>query len=499
MRPGPSAGTQVVCLYFPAAIPLSSLQSLGEACLRLSSQVALRGNEAVFIETGGSRLLYSEDSLRARLLALGLRFQTAENGASAARSGTEKRRSAPLSAKLRLGWGAHAGEAWARAKYGQASENLEDWPLQALECYASPFSENEEVSRHMLALVKALRDLGVPDLGAFLRLPPGGWGERFGPNAAVLRERLEGRLTVGWPRFEPEERLGESQDLRDVETQSSGIPDEALSFHLKRLCDRVSARLRGRTLRAAALALELRFETVRGLLDAAPWVLELKLSRPVAEPSQLRKLMQERLETEARRRPLPRNLEGLGLAVTATAPGFSPQRDAFDRHEEAVEARDGLLARLAQKLGERGIFQAELVPRHSPERAWRRAQPRPLGPPGAGPLRTEGQPKTEGLAVSPVPRPTRLARHPLLLARTGDWLLYWAGAAKSRRWRTLDWLGPERIAGDWWRPETEGLGEAPQARDYWRVGTAEGMDLWVFCRQGDEARSGALWLQGWWA
>jgi len=459
---------KVACLYFPASLPPETLRSLAEACLRLSSQVALRGSEAVFIETGGSRMLYGEETLRARLRVLGARFQAAGLPPALAR----------------LGWGAHAGEALAHARYGASGDPLPRWPLEALDCYASPFFEDEEIALHVKAMAAALRALGLRDLGAFMGLPAGGWGERFGPNAAVLRERLEGRMTVGWPRFEPAPRLAELQDLRDVETQSAGVDDEALRFHLKRLCDRVAARLRGRALRAAGLALELRFERVRGLIDLAPWILDQPLALPVAEPAQLRKLLQERLEAEARRRRLPRNLESLGLTVTATAPGFSPQRDAFDRHEEEVEARDGLLSRLSQRLGKERVFYAELVPRHDPGRAWRRRPPlEPSAPGGA----------------HPVPRPTRLARRPLLLVRAGEWLLHWGAAGKARRWRALDWQGPERIGSEWWLPRPSGEGLPPVDRDYWRVGTAEGTDLWVFCRQGEEARAGALWLQGWWA
>jgi hypothetical protein len=474
----------VACVYFPASLSQDGLRALGEACLRLSSQVALRGNEAVFVETGASRLLYSEDTLRARLRVLGARFQA--------------------SSPPRLGWGADAAEALARARYGQADAAMQGWPLESLECYASPFFEDAEISRHITALVKALRDFGVHDLGGFMALPAGGWGERFGPNAAVLRERLEGRMPMGWPRFEPAQRLLEAQDLRDVETQSTGVDDAALRFHLKRLCDRMAARLRGRGLRASGLALELRFERTQGRIDVAPWVLDLKLSLPVAEPSQLRKLMQERLESEARRRPLPRPLESLGLTVLSTVPGFSPQRDAFDAHEEAVEAHDGLLARLAQRLGESRVFHAELLQRHSPERAWRRGAPRTQAAPGAS-LSAAAKPRvaaatgTTKTAVPAVPRPTRLVRRPLLLARNGDWLLYWGGLGKTRRWRALDWLGPERIGGEWWLGFASDPAGVPKARDYWRVGTAEGVDLWVFCRQGEESRQGALWLQGWWA
>jgi tetratricopeptide (TPR) repeat protein len=55
------------CLYFPAGLPAPRLASLAEACLGFSSQIALRDGEAVLLETGRSRWLYSQASLGLRL------------------------------------------------------------------------------------------------------------------------------------------------------------------------------------------------------------------------------------------------------------------------------------------------------------------------------------------------------------------------------------------------------------------------------------------------
>ncbi len=467
----------VACLRFPAGLPKAGLRALGEACLRFSSQVALRGEEAVFVETGGSRLLYGEARLRAGLGALGRRFAGA--------------------APARFGWGAHAGEALALARHGAEGTPRERWPLEALHAYASPFTPDEAVARAVDALCAGLRGLGLTDLGGFLALPERGWGGRFGADAALLRERLGGRLLMGWPRFEPDPRLEECAEFLE-ESEGAADPDPAaFVFLLQSLCSRLSARLRGRALRASGLRLRIGLERVRGVPDAADRVLGVELAVPVAEPTGLRRILGERLAADLAARPLGRRPVRLTVEATSTVPGFHPQRDAFDRREEEVESRDTLLARLAQRLGDDAVFYARIRARHGAEWTWTRRAP-PATPAeeadlGRASLAARG-------AVPAVPRPTRLTRLPLPLLRAGDWLLYFGGSGKGRRWRALDWEGPERVDGLWWMASGAGAeGAPPVDRDYWRVRTEGGMDLWVFCRQGEEARAGALWLRGWWS
>lgn len=452
----------VLCIHYPAGATDAVLHAVAEAAMRYSSQVAVRPGDAVFVETGRSRGLFGTENLRLRLQALAGRF--------------------PAPVAPRLGAGAHAAEALARARFGASL------PLEAFECYASPFKADEEIAQQMRVLGAALRELGVADLDAFLALPFQHLGERFGPNAALLRERIAGRLDMAWPRFTPAARLEEAQDLLAVESQAPCSTAEDLAFHLKQACDRVAARLRGLGLRAAGLELRLDFERTRGVLDAAPWVLALELPLPLAAPRALQQLAQLRLEAHAQRHRIPRPIAALRLRVTATAPGFSPQREAFDRREDEQEALHSVLARLTQRLGEDQVFYALLLERHLPEQAWRREAP----------------PKeAEAVAPPPMPepvdvaRPSRLLRRPLLLSRSEDWLIYWGGGKKARRWRAVGWDGPERLSQPWWQDRSAWDVDTP-ARDYWRVHTAQGMDLWVFSRQGEEAGSGALWLQGWW-
>src|SRR4051812_31151033 len=63
---------ETACLFFLNPPPLAPL---AEACLRFTSKVAMRDAEAVFLETGKTRLLYSGEGLAARLQALATRFR----------------------------------------------------------------------------------------------------------------------------------------------------------------------------------------------------------------------------------------------------------------------------------------------------------------------------------------------------------------------------------------------------------------------------------------
>ena len=84
------------CLYFPAGLSEARAASLAEACLRYSSQVAVRPGEAVLLETGKSGWLYSQASLERRLLRL----------------------AGPDAGALRLRFGASPAEALALARKG---------------------------------------------------------------------------------------------------------------------------------------------------------------------------------------------------------------------------------------------------------------------------------------------------------------------------------------------------------------------------------------------
>jgi hypothetical protein len=431
------------CLYFPTGLESEKLKALGEACLRFSSQVALREGEAVFLELGRSRLLHQEKTLAARLEGMGRRY-----------------------GQSRLGFGRHAAEALALARRSAAS--YEALPLEALHDYASPFLNDFEVESQVNAMIAALHHLGLKRLSDFITLPPKSIGERFGADLALLRERMEGEFAMAWPRFEVQSILEETEELRSLETMDACGNLETLLFQLKRVLDRLCARLRGRGLRATRLHLHLMLDLGRGRTKDR--LVDLSLALPQASARELLSIFRQRLDAEFQSLPLGLPVAGLRMQMIESAPGPGAQADFFDTREKEVEAWNSLVTRLSQKLGPDQVFLAELVQRYLPERAWKRMLKEA---PTSSPANESALPE----------RPSRLLRQPMPLLREGESLL---ALGRKRSWHAKSWEGPERLSGEWWE---EGF-----ARDYYRVSTDEGRDLWVYAREGEA--QGSLWLQG---
>lgn len=432
--------SEVACLDFSAGLDEPRLQALAEALGRYSPQLAIRPGQAVLLEIGRSRWLHQPATLAPRLLALGQKFGPA-----------------------RIGLGRHAGEALAAARYlGEP----EAWPLEALGCYASPFSCDEAAAERALQLARALRDLGLATLADLLRLPPQSLGERFGPDAAILRQRVQGELGMAWPRFAPAQKLEEREPLGAPETLQGVIEWEALLFHLKRCVDRLCLRLRGRGLRCARLELGLSLQS-RGR-SPQPARLEIALALPQSGPRELLAILRERLAAwRLQGAPLE-----LSLAVLETAPGLGSQVNFFTRDFDEAEAWNSLMTRLRQRLGPDQVYLAELAQRYLPEKTWKKV------------LREPGQAAPAPYAPRPG-RPSRLLARPLELKREGEELRL-RGHEQRPAWQAHQWQGPERLRGGRWGENFE--------RDYFRVSVADGPGLWVFSQPGQAP--GRYWLHG---
>ena len=243
---------------------------------------------------------------------------------------------------------------------------------------------------------------------------------------------------------------------------------ERLHFALRLLCERLCARLRGRGERLVRLGLTLDLE-VPPQREARRRRWELGLPLALGEARELHRVLAAALEGW-----LARGLAGpplaLRLEALALAPGSGGQRHFFDRREEETEAFNAVVDRLRQRLGPDQVYLAECVQRYLPERAWKRvlkeAAAATAAPPPALPI-----------------RPTRLLARPQALLRAGGQV----ALANGRRWKAQAWEGPERLQGEWW----DGAG---LARDYYRVRTLEGPDLWVY--QDLPGAGQGCWLHG---
>jgi protein ImuB len=309
------------------------------------------------------------------------------------------------------------------------------------------------------AVAGRLRALGVADAGALARLPPGTLAHRFGPAGVEAARLARGEDDAPLSPFVPE-----TLPVEALELEAPAESAEPLLFGLKRLADRVAARLAGRGLGATRLRLTLALDP-RG---------EERIVIPLAHPtaSAARWLVPAKEHLFSLRLPGP--VTALKLAAEEVA-AVSPEQLAIGDRPEAFAALDGVLARLAVRLGEGALFAAEPVDRYRPEGAYRTV---PFRPPREGARRGE-----VGGAVAP-PRPTRLLAEPAPVVAEGEGGRLTALRVGGRARAVLAWEGPERLRGEWW--------SAPFDRDYYRVRLDGVGDCWVY-RDGADGR---LWLHG---
>ncbi len=443
-----------------------ALRKLAEACFRFSPQIALRENEAICLEIGGSRRIFTESSLRARLQAILLRFEC----------------------RARVVFADDVCEAIALARYGCSSSG--ELPLKALYEYASPFSNDPETGKRVQFAMKQLERLGIKSLEEFRKLPLETLASRFGKEVSEAARWLSEGRDPAWPGFRPLEEIEEEADLCDCETRSACADVESMVFPLKSLLDRVTARLHARGERLMALELELKLE------DRSTRSWELRFSSPQGATLAILTILQDRLRFELGTRLLARPVTQIRVRVLEAVPGRGAQRDFFCRRDEQKDSWDALFGRLSQKLGTDRVFVAAPVGRHLPEGAWSRegrfvVELESL-PEGSG-VRSGASPAHPGrpirLTRSMYPdrpvlpdRPARVLKSPVPLNQVQRFLIQRSARLGTWTWEVVEWVGPERISGEWW---SEGFD-----RDYYRVVTSSGEQLWVF------AADDSLYLHG---
>ena len=448
--------------HAPAA-DLAALRALAEALLAVAPAVEVAGPDALLLDASAAHLLHGREPEPERRLARRARALAGELGFT-----------------VRAAVACGRGPALALARHGAASASGAELLL------VPPGQEPLALALASLplealglgpAVVAKLGAVGVACVGELARLPIEGLALRFGPAGVAAARLARGEdptpLVPYLPATLPEEAI-------ELEGPADGA--EPVLFVLKRLGDRIAARLAGRGLGASRLTVTLKLDP-RG---------EERLSIPLAQPSAVgaRWLLAWRERVLALR--LPGAVVGVKLAAVEVAVVREAQLALGDR-PEAQAALETVLARLSGRLGDGAVVAAEPVGRYRPEAAWRpvpfQAEARqPGGLAGRraeatgdarGGARTRGVETSERPEVGAASRPTRLLAEPRSLVATGEGGRVSAVRLGAEVHAVISFEGPERLRGEWW--------SAPFDRDYYRA-RVEGLgDCWIY-RDGADGR-----------
>jgi protein ImuB len=335
-------------------------------------------------------------------------------------------------------------------------------------------------------LVRALREVGITCVGPFARLDAAAVAGRYGAVGVRLH-----RVARGLPNPDDPDADGDAAALAPVRERYAAPPAvhehvvlggpcttlEPLWFVLPGLLARIGAALDARDQLAVRLVVRFGLDRIgrTGLADGTS--VRVRVGRPTAHPARLERLIRARLEATRLDAPIVE----LGITVEETCPTRGWQPGLLDR-TEAAEVLADLVARLTDGLGTDAVFTAVPVAAWRPEAGWRVASP-DGGPtvPERAPVELETargridpviaqdrwepapEPARPALLAEPAPLEVRADPDgaPVMVRLEGGW------EPVTRR------LGPERLDGDWWRPD------GGFARDYWvvEVGATVG---WVF-------------------
>ncbi len=389
---------------------------------------------------------FQPDTLRLGITGLGTLYGSEERLLAQLAAALRRRR---LHVRLAIAdsWGA----AWALAHFADHSviSPPGPGPLAALPIEALRLGAECEV----------LRELGIFRVGQLLALPRESLAERFG---AQLLLRINQALGLAPEPIHSHRPAGEISFT--IQWEYAVTQRSALEPVFAELLTQVERALIHKQQGALELACELCGE---------PTSISFIVSvfRPTTSAKHLAELVRLQLE----RQPGPAAVSGVRVTALRMAPLPVWQPLLFDdeRPAEGVHVRQ-LINRLSNRLGRLAVVRALPVAGAHPELVYRYE---PLT--GAAARKTISRWKT-------LPRPTRLAREPILLRITA----LAAGLPRQVQWQGLHTIahawGPERIQTGWWR------GRDIQ-RDYYRVATTAGERWWIFRRLTD----GQWFLHGW--
>ncbi|HJU76213.1 MAG TPA: hypothetical protein VJ717_20905, partial [Gemmatimonadaceae bacterium] len=260
-----------------------------------------------------------------------------------------------------------------------------------------------------------------------------------------------------------------------TELNPSLTSTEPLVFLLRSALERLvrESIAEGRSIATIALTLTLDDAQGKATLQPRPHTVtrEVRLPKPLARVGPLLERCRMLLEKWTLSAPV----SCLTVSIAATAPLSGDQGDLLDTSWRDPAAAEAAFARLRAELGLGAIVLPALGDSHKPEEAgkWNEASLEVEVPIETAP----DIPTTVGLAHRQLE-----AAEPVQVDCEHE-------RPKALRWRSRVWrihhaVGPERLAGEWWRD--------PYARDYWRCEEDGGATLVVYRRS-----DGEWFVQGW--
>jgi hypothetical protein len=402
---------RVVCLLFHDGKPLNEL---AEACYRLTPRIALRENEALFLEIDQCQRLYNEHIFMMRLQSLLKRFGR----------------------QARVGISDDPAFALAFARTGLNQRRV--LPLESLLDIANPFFRDDDVVSQITQFIIMLGKLGLRTFQDFAALPPRTIAPRFRALGLELHHKVAAGIAsraaapasanppaggtastsspagLGaypgdaaydsslWPIFTLPEKIIERTEL-DYYGNCTHL--EPLLFVLKPLLSRMMARLAGRGERLSSFELDLEFEKLStNKKPKCVWGFDLPL--PQGSEHAILPIIRERLSRDLQREPLKTEVVAIEVRVIETSPGQYWQRNFFNRREEEQEAWNSLIVRLCEKLGHEHSFVASPTESYRPEKAWRKIkheEKHAMKQPAQASLEYATNPNAQSLAYNPVP------------------------------------------------------------------------------------------------
>lgn len=332
---------KVVCLWFAKEI---QMLKLAENCLRLSPQICFRGQQALFIEYGKCKKIYSEETFFARLQVILNRMKLS-----------------PSIAK-----GKDIPDTLVLAKYQQ--RDFDSLPLLALLELADPFNKDPIAQKYVQKMISSFSDLGINSIGQFKQIPVGELISRFGPIAVLCLQRTKGEMTLPWPVWRPEEVITEKSQFPYFEFYGELEP---ILFELKKQLDQIFQRLCARALKAQTLRVRI-FCEANSLNPKPSREFNFDFLFPQGQTKGALNVIKERLSKEFEKRPITTPIEGLETTVTQTVPGVMGQKNLLHNREEIAEQLFSLLNQLGEAHGKDNIFHAQMTEDRRPERSWKK-------------------------------------------------------------------------------------------------------------------------------